>query len=846
MVAMAASTSFIRHLVFIVNMIVFEPFLIKGDVPFNQCGDPPPVPNTYRTFPDNVTVTYRCMDNFILTSGNRTRVCEDGNYTGEAPVCNLTCGPPFNTTESTGILPDNVDGYIENSVTYLCGIDGVGNGTRSTCSKIQEGWDKGDRCYHPLNTSNVLCHDNGVNCSVNFSFFYDIHKVSISIPAFSNENMTIKLSIQDWSSEKTYNKSTNETVFEIVFNNSRYGISGKSMQIQFEPAPDNTTIQHGNFQMYARPVAHVDCGRPQHIPHANIISWPDSTRHGDHNRTTYACIEGFTSRAGPEYSTCGRNGNWRKSIVCTDDMNYALDRTVKPDYAWKLTDGNISSCQTNLQNESFIIDLVLSLEVSDVSVVFSDEFERKPNVAVSVGVATPCATGKPGHGKILNIPCAFYPVGRNITVNIVHQNHGEPVDVCEIYVYGRPYTEALECYRQSKQRDYKGTMNMTVMGIPCQRWDNHSHIDASQFPDDTLTDAVNFCRDPIKRGHPWCYTVDPQIEWQYCPVKHCDDVCLQHEHGRTYRGSISHTSSGEECVKWKQHGLPFFSHFSEKKPHCRNPLVSQAKPWCYTKRSGSSNGHCYIPTCPITSNITWDHWVMDENQTLSDLASATECFVWNFEAMSPQEKDYSRKITSSEGHYHNFTNQMCKPGAVYNMAVFCWNSTSDGTYWTTGWIECVDCSKPPDVTNANVIYNKTLIHSRAVYACLPGYNHTAGSDETTCLRTGDWEHPNMTCTRTSSTEHYSNKKCVKLGAQCYCRPVKQRLGIEDIKRLRLKITSLHSYKIKKISMPDTRKMSQGIGFLAIAIITCTFGIFIVPDVISCLVNVKRFCRRLCK
>lgn len=59
----------------------------------------------------------------------------------------------------------------------------------------------------------------------------------------------------------------------------------------------------------------------------------------------------------------------------------------------------------------------------------------------------------------------------------------------------------------------------------------------------------------------------------------------------------------------------------------------------------------------------------------------------------------------------------------------------------------VDCSKPPNVTNAKVIYNKTLIHSRAVYACLPGYEHIAGSDETTCLRTGDWEHPNMTCTR---------------------------------------------------------------------------------------------------
>lgn len=71
-------------------------------------------------------------------------------------------------------------------------------------------------------------------------------------------------------------------------------------------------------------------------------------------------------------------------------------------------------------------------------------------------------------------------------------------------------------------------MNMTVMGIPCQRWDsrnphNHSHIDASQLPDDTLTEAENFCRNPIESGHPypWCYTVDPKIEWQYCPVKHC-------------------------------------------------------------------------------------------------------------------------------------------------------------------------------------------------------------------------------------------------------------------------------------------------------------------------------------
>ena len=65
---------------------------------------------------------------------------------------------------------------------------------------------------------------------------------------------------------------------------------------------------------------------------------------------------------------------------------------------------------------------------------------------------------------------------------------------------------------------YRGQVNQTITGTPCQWWSNFSHIE--QF-DDVLDH--NFCRNPDSSDAPWCYTsVDPIVK-EPCA---CPDVSI--------------------------------------------------------------------------------------------------------------------------------------------------------------------------------------------------------------------------------------------------------------------------------------------------------------------------------
>ena len=65
---------------------------------------------------------------------------------------------------------------------------------------------------------------------------------------------------------------------------------------------------------------------------------------------------------------------------------------------------------------------------------------------------------------------------------------------------------------------YSGRMNVTVSGRTCQVW-------AASQPHEHGYTAVgehNHCRNPD--GDPdgvWCYTIDPDKEWEYCSVPVC-------------------------------------------------------------------------------------------------------------------------------------------------------------------------------------------------------------------------------------------------------------------------------------------------------------------------------------
>jgi len=83
------------------------------------------------------------------------------------------------------------------------------------------------------------------------------------------------------------------------------------------------------------------------------------------------------------------------------------------------------------------------------------------------------------------------------------------------------------CKTTNVGSEYDGGVSKTKSGYTCQRWDKqvphkHTRTNPNTFPEETLADAANFCRNPDNApGGPWCYTTDPGKRWEYCDIKLC-------------------------------------------------------------------------------------------------------------------------------------------------------------------------------------------------------------------------------------------------------------------------------------------------------------------------------------
>ncbi|KAM9592467.1 hepatocyte growth factor-like protein isoform 3-T3 [Trichechus inunguis] len=89
----------------------------------------------------------------------------------------------------------------------------------------------------------------------------------------------------------------------------------------------------------------------------------------------------------------------------------------------------------------------------------------------------------------------------------------------------RPRNTRAKCYYGAGEQ-YRGSVNKTRKGIPCQRWS----AETPHKPQFTPTSAPhakleeNYCRNPDRDRHgPWCYTTDPGTPFDYCAVRRCDN-----------------------------------------------------------------------------------------------------------------------------------------------------------------------------------------------------------------------------------------------------------------------------------------------------------------------------------
>ncbi|XP_012883547.1 PREDICTED: hepatocyte growth factor-like protein isoform X2 [Dipodomys ordii] len=79
-----------------------------------------------------------------------------------------------------------------------------------------------------------------------------------------------------------------------------------------------------------------------------------------------------------------------------------------------------------------------------------------------------------------------------------------------------------DCY-QGSGKQYRGSVNKTRKGIPCQHWSAETPHKPQFTPASAPQLEKNFCRNPDGDSHgPWCYTTDPGTLFDYCALKHCN------------------------------------------------------------------------------------------------------------------------------------------------------------------------------------------------------------------------------------------------------------------------------------------------------------------------------------
>ncbi|KAK3528122.1 hypothetical protein QTP86_023845 [Hemibagrus guttatus] len=176
------------------------------------------------------------------------------------------------------------------------------------------------------------------------------------------------------------------------------------------------------------------------------------------------------------------------------------------------------------------------------------------------------------------------------------------------------------CYINTGEH-YRGNVNITVSGKPCQYWKSNFPHRITEFNTTVLNLPDNFCRNPDKRANgPWCFTSDPTVRTEKCLVAKCgeelpptvlpardkyhQDNCLQ-DTGENYSGTLSVTMHGHTCLDWnlpKVKALSVGKGFNPKvillKNYCRNPDGDMEGPWCYVKQAENITiDYCDLELC---------------------------------------------------------------------------------------------------------------------------------------------------------------------------------------------------------------------------------------------------------
>ncbi|XP_025076138.1 uncharacterized protein LOC112553253 isoform X2 [Pomacea canaliculata] len=609
------------------------------------------------------------------------------------------------------------------------GVENSRNISDSSYKKPCQAW---DLCNNCSNTTNYFPVDNGLTAAANFcdnlrrrdSNWCDLvpwgltptdRRDNCSLPDCVNINLRTPYINQKGA--PTSNTCAARYYIVDAYNSTEMKVNcerpndrpsfGHALEIEVDILPPNVSLHLMHVEVCGRDYT-GGCGRPLGYWGLETVNRSeDSIRYTE---VTYRCRDDWHHMGGPLVSSCLEHRQWTEPDLsqCTDLPNLAEDA--------KQNDSGSAGIQSTgdgcyLMSSTCTLTLLLNRSVEVAAVVFT--LTNSTNINVTTNVDVLRLSREWVCKKVLDprptahFSCPQRPFGDKVRIRF--SPPGAVVDgvditvcnftVCNIKVFGRDSVSAVECLQTDKGYDYKGHLNITVSGRSCHAWnelspEKHNYTSPSYFPDISLDSVGNNCRNPNRsREKPWCFTTDPSVEWEYCPLLPCDDICRLREDGATYTGDIAFTKTGNSCVsqlRWTDQSSRqrFMRHHYYRQPgyaKCRNPIASQAAPWCYT-----NNGQpelCDIPTCPLVGDLKMVF--LGPVVTEASLAEyivpwkqkVRECFQWSQNSF-PNPPDRFDYLT---GPF-----QISKPCSGYHspLGVLCDLVGDNSTRWMYFWFNC--------------------------------------------------------------------------------------------------------------------------------------------------------------